>query len=55
MAWYRPPNVSDGFDHMEEYLQFLDREDNETILLGDTNCDFLPKYSRMGDTNPNVD
>ena len=53
LAWYRPPNVSDGFDQMEECLQFLDREDKETILLGDTNCDFLPKYSREGDTNPN--
>ena len=53
IAWYRPPNVSDRFDHMEECLQFLDREDKETILLGDTNCDVLPKYSREGDTNPN--
>ena len=25
MAWYRPPNASDGFDHIEECLQFLDR------------------------------
>ena len=53
MAWYRPPNVSDCFDQMEECLQFLDREDKETIPLGDTNCDFLPKYSGEGDTNPN--
>ena len=53
ITWYRPPNESDGFDQMEECLQFLDREDKEAILLGDTNCDFLPKYSREGDSNPN--
>ena len=48
MAWYRPPNVSDGFDHMEECLQFLDREDKETILLGDTNCDFFLNIPERG-------
>ena len=54
VAWYRPPNVSvDAFDQMEECLQFLDKEDKETILLGDTNCNFLSKYSSEGDTNPN--
>ena len=54
MAWYRPPNVSvDAFDQMEVCLQFLDREDKETILLGDTNCDFLPKFSGEGHTNTN--
>ena len=53
MAWYRPPNVSvDASDQIEECLQFLNREDKKTILLGDKNCDFLPKYSKEGDTNP---
>ena len=47
MAWYRPPSVSyDTFDQLEECLQFLDREDKETILLGDTNCNFLLTYSK---------
>ena len=42
MAWYRPPNVTaDTFDLLENCLQFLDREDKEIILLGDTNCDIL--------------
>ena len=54
MAWYRPPNVSvDAFDQMEVCLQFLDSEDKETILLGDTNFDFLPKFSGEGHTNTN--
>ena len=49
MAWYRPPNVTaDTFDLLENCLQFLDREDKEIILLGDTNCDILAKYSKTG-------
>ena len=54
LAWYRPPNVSfDIFNQIEECLQFLDREDKEIILLGDTNCDILPKYSKEGNANSN--
>ena len=54
MAWYRPPNVTvDTFDHLEECLQFLDSEDKEIILLGDTNCDILAKYSKAGHVNTN--
>ncbi len=54
MAWYRPPNVTvDTFDHLEECLQFLDREDKEIILLGDTNCDILAKYSKTGHVSIN--
>ena len=49
MAWYRPPNVTaDTFDLLENCLQFLDREDKEIILLGDTSCDILAKYSKTG-------
>ena len=49
MAWYRPPNASaDTFDYLEESLQFLDREDKEIILLGDTNCDISAIYSKTG-------
>ncbi len=49
MAWYRPPNATaDTFDHFEKYLYFLDREDKEIILLGDTNLDISTKYSKVG-------
>lgn len=46
-AWYRPPNVSIScFESLEENLRFLDRENKEIIILGDTNCDFsLPRPS----------
>ena len=54
MAWYRPPNVTaDTFDHLEECLQFLDREDKEIILLGDTNCDISAIYSKTGHVTSN--
>ena len=44
LAWYRPPSEAFGnFRLLEECLQFLDKEDKEIILLGDTNCDLLPK------------
>ena len=46
-AWYRPPDESvDIFRQLEETLQFLDNENKELILLGDTNCDLLANYSR---------
>ena len=49
-----PLNVRfDIFNQVEECLQFLDREDKEIILLGDTNCDILPKYSKEGNANSN--
>ena len=41
VAWYRPPNDPvASFDKLEQILNFLDREDKEIILIGDTNCDF---------------
>ncbi len=46
IAWYRQPNTNvDTFEMIEECLQFLDREDKEIILLGDTNCGYLPLHS----------
>ena len=44
VAWYRPP--SDPvifFDLLEKVLSSLDREEKETILIGNTNCDFSDK------------
>ena len=44
-AWYRPPNACmDIFHQLEESMKVLERENKESILLGDTNCDILPKY-----------
>ena len=40
-------------NQIEESLQFFDREDKEIILLGDTNCDILPKYSKEGNADSN--
>ena len=40
VAWYRPPSDLVGtFDRLEKVLSFLDKEEKEIILLGDTNCD----------------
>ena len=42
VAWYRPPSDSiDTLNELENILGFLDKEGKETILLGDTNCNFL--------------
>ena len=41
----------DIFNQIEESRQFFDREDKEYILLGDTNCDILPKYSKEGNAD----
>ena len=46
LTWYRPRNEAlDNFRLLEESLQFLDKEGKEIILVGDTNCDLLPKSS----------
>ena len=46
IAWYRPPSSPVGsFDRMERTLANLDREGKNTILLGDTNCDFAKTNS----------
>ena len=46
LAWYRPPNDPDkSFLMLEKTLSFLDKENKEIILLGDTNCDLTPKQA----------
>ena len=53
-AWYRPPDESvDIFRQLEESLQFLDNENKEVILLGDTNCDVLANHSSTEPTSAN--
>ena len=44
VAWYRPPSdLVDSFNKLEKALAYLDKEGNEIILLGDTNCDLIKK------------
>ena len=44
LAWYRPPSCPvESFNKLEKILSFLDKENKEIILLGDTNCDLSPK------------
>ena len=56
LAWYRPPGTSSEiFDQIEKILEFLEREDKEVILLGDTNCDILSYYlSQPSKSAPNL-
>ena len=45
MAWYLLPDVSNEvLNDLEKTLQFLDKEGEEIILLGDANCDILSIY-----------
>ena len=43
VCWYHPPTagVDDtSLENLREIRQNLDKEEKETILIGDTNCDF---------------
>ena len=52
VAWYRPPsNPVESFSKLELILSFLDKEEKEVILLGDTNCDFTVKEGIVMDSN----
>ena len=52
VAWYRPPsNPVESFSKLELILSFLDKEEKEVILLGDTNCDFTVKEGIVMDNN----
>ena len=43
VAWYRPPSDPvQTFTKLERNLEFLDRDNNEIILAGDTNSDISP-------------
>ena len=47
-CWYRPPISGVGeasFEKLRETLKALDREEKETILIGDTNCDFKSNHN----------
>ena len=42
VAWYRPSSDSiETLNQLENILGFLEKEGEELILLGDTNCNFL--------------
>ena len=52
VAWYRPPSDPvESFNKLEQSLSFLDKEEKEVILLGDTNCDFAAKEGLALDSN----
>ena len=52
VAWYRPPSDPvETFSKLEQILSFLDKEEKEVILLGDTNCDFTVKEGIAMDSN----
>ena len=41
LGWYRPPSSPGScFECLDENLRYFDGENEEMILLGDTNCDF---------------
>jgi exonuclease III len=41
-TWYRPPaNEASILDNFENYLQSLEKEDKESIILGDFICNML--------------
>ena len=45
-AWYRPPSaLIESFKKLEGNLEFVDRENKEMIIMGDTNCDFSSKVA----------
>ena len=42
IAWYRPPSDPiSTFDKLEKVLQYLENDNKEIILIGDTNCNLL--------------
>ena len=54
MTWYRPPSANiDSFKQLEAVISFLDQEEHEKILVGDTNCDLSFKYETF-DRNYNI-
>eukprot|EP00794_Sanderia_malayensis_P015140 gene15140-16696_t len=54
LALYRPPDESvEFFSELEKTLHFLDNENKELILLGDTNCDILAEYSSNEQSSTN--
>ena len=59
LAWYRPPNDPvASFIKLEKVLSFLDKENKEIILLGDTNCDLTqkpPEQTRYNDSKHMLD
>ena len=45
-TWYRPPDSKvevEIFEKFESYLLKLDKEDKESMIVGDTNCNLLPQ------------
>ena len=42
LSLHRPPNKPvEYFDELESLISSIESEDKDTIMLGDTNCNFL--------------
>ena len=55
LSWYRlPSDTIETFEHLEHVLRFLESEDKEIILLGDTNYDFgIKRLESFSNNLPN--
>ena len=52
VTWYRSPSDPvESFNKLELILPFIDKDEKEVILLGDTNCDFTVKEGITMDSN----
>ncbi len=54
-TWYRPPKLPntsiEKFQEVEKLLQYIDLEDKESIILGDSNCDLISEFTYDSNTN----
>ena len=44
-TWYRPGGPVKIFDQVETLISRIDSENNECIIIGDTNCNLLSEFS----------
>ena len=48
LAWYKPPSdLVSVFNRLEIAISYLDRENKELLLLGDTNCDLSNRLAGL--------
>ena len=52
LSWYRPPSDTiETIENLERVPRFLESEDKEIILMGETNCDFSNKMLESSSNN----
>ena len=48
LAWYKPPSdLVSAFNRLEIAISYMDRENKELLLLGDTTCDLSNKVAGL--------